>query len=178
MCIYANHYNVHEYTCHDFVFIFLLKVNAMHGVGQTNVVSRDSFPSFPSHFVPSRPHITAMFLKDYWENKGHILRELRAVITNHGLAVDHQRKVIKRTAGGEVVGNGGQKFTICGDFGDVCGVYVVPDTSLSWARKAMEEVIERHKTAGGGVPKVCIWIAAAVMGCLLSHPVSPTHRVS
>ena len=115
----------------------------MHGVGKLNVVARDSFPPFPARFVPGRPHLTAMC---YWENKPHIMREIRAALSNHGLAVDHQRKVVKRTLGGGVVGSGGQTFTICGDFGIVCGVYVVPDTALSWAKNAMAEVIDHHKS--------------------------------
>ena len=44
-------------------------------------------------------------------------------------------------------------FTICGDFGVICGVYVVPDTALSWVKKAMDEVIEQHKSAGVEVPR-------------------------
>ena len=67
------------------------------------------------------------------------MRELRAILTNYSLAVDHQRKVVKRTLGAEVIGGGGQTFTICGDFGAVCGVYVVPDTSLLWTQKAMNK---------------------------------------
>ena len=46
------------------------------------------------------------------------------------------------------MGRGGQTFTICGDFGLICGVYVVPDTALSWVKKAMAEVIDRHESAG------------------------------
>ena len=118
-----------------------------------NVAPRDAFPPFPSHYVPGRPHLTAMFVRDYWENKPYIMRELRTILSSHSLAVDHQRKVVKRTLGGDVVGHGGQTFTICGDFGLVCGVYVVPDTALSWAKKAMAEVIERHETAGVEVPQ-------------------------
>ena len=59
------------------------------------------------------------------------------MVSDHSLAVDHQRKVVKRTLGGGVVGSGGQTqtFTICGDFGLVLGVYVVSDTGLSWAKK-------------------------------------------
>ena len=125
----------------------------MRGVGKVNVVPRDSFPSFPSHYVPSRPHLTAMFIRDYWENKPHIMRELRSVVSSHGLAVDHQSKVVKRTRGGSVISSGGQTFTICGDFGVVCGVYVVPDTALSWAKDAMSEVIDRHKSIGVAVPR-------------------------
>ena len=125
----------------------------MRGVGKVNVVPRDSFPSFPSHYVPSRPHLTAMFIRDYWENKLHIMRELRSVVSSHGLAVDHQSKVVKRTRGGSVISSGGQTFTICGDFGVVCGVYVVPDTALSWAKDTMSEVIDRHKSIGVAVPQ-------------------------
>ena len=80
------------------------------------------------------------------------MRELRTIVSSHGLAVDHQRKVVKRTLGGGVVGSGGQTFTICGDFGLVCGVYVVPDTSLSWTKNAMSEVISRHESIGVAVP--------------------------
>ena len=75
------------------------------------------------------------------------MRELRTIVSSHGLAVDHQRKVVKRTLGGGVVGSGGQTFTICGDFGLVCGVYVVPDTALS-----MSEVISRHESIEVAVP--------------------------
>ena len=117
----------------------------MRGVDKVNV---DTFPPFPSHFVPSRPHLTAMFVLDYWENKSHIMHDLRTILINHSLAVNHQRKVVKCTLGGDIVGRGGKSFTICGDFGLICGVYVVPDTALSWVKKAMAEVIERHKSAG------------------------------
>ena len=125
----------------------------MRGVGKVNVAPRDAFPPFPSHYFPCRPHITAMFVKDYQENKPHIMRELRCILSQHTLAVDHQRKVVKRTLGDDVVGHGGQTFTICGDFGLICGVYVVPDTALSWAKKAMSEVIDRHESVGVEVPK-------------------------
>lgn len=121
----------------------------MRGVGKRNVAPRDGFPPFPSQYVPGRPHLTAVFVKDYWEHKPHILRELRATLSSHGLAVDHQRKV---TLGGGVVGHGGQTFTICGDFGLVLGVYVVPDTTLAWGQQAMEEVVERDKAASVNVP--------------------------
>ena len=104
----------------------------------------------PSHYVPARPHLTAMFVKDYWENKPYIMRELRSVLSSHSLAVDHQRKVV---IGEGVVGRGGQSFTICGDFGVICGVYVVPDTSLSWTKKAMEEVVARHNAVNAPVPR-------------------------
>jgi hypothetical protein len=116
----------------------------MHGVGKISVVSRNSLPSYPSHFVPFHPHLTTMFVRDYQESKPHVMRELWAIVSQHSLAVDHQRKVVKHTVGGEVVGSGGQTFTICGDLGLVCGIYVVPDTSLSWAEAAMKEVIDRH----------------------------------
>ena len=117
----------------------------MCGVGRRNVAPRDAFPPFPSHYVPGRPHLTAVFVWDYWENKPFIMQELRTVLSDHGLAVDHQRKVVERTLGGGVVGHGGKTFTICGDFGLVCGVYVVPDTALSWGKDAMEEVMERSE---------------------------------
>ena len=125
----------------------------MRGVGKVNVSPRNAFPPFPCHYVPGRPHLTAMFVKDYWENKAHIMRELRSTLSNHSLAVDHQCKVVKRTLGGDVVGHGGQTFTICGDFGLICGVHVVPDTALSWGKKAIAEVIERHESVGAEVPR-------------------------
>jgi len=132
---------------------FCVQVNALCGVGKVNVTTRNSFPSFPQHYIPGREHLTSMFVKDYWENKSYMMRELRNIVTCHSLAVDHQRKVVKRTRGGEVVGRGGQTFTICGDFGLICGIYVVPDTGLSWASKAMTEVVDRHEAAGLDTPK-------------------------
>jgi hypothetical protein len=129
------------------------KVDAMCGIGKVNVAPRDAFPPFPSHFVPGRQHLTTMFVMDYWENKPHMMRELRTILSSNSLAVDHQRKVVKRTIGHDVVGHGGQSFTICGDFGLICGVYVVPDTSLSWVKKAMAEVINRHESAGIQLPR-------------------------
>ena len=125
----------------------------MRGAGKVNVAPRDGFPPFPSHYVPCRPHITAMFVRDYWENKPCIMRELRATLSQHSLAVDHQRKVVKHTHGDNVGGHGGQTFTICGDFDLVSGVYVVPDTGLSWAKSAMTEVVERYNTAGVQAPQ-------------------------
>lgn len=117
----------------------------------------------PFNYIPCRPHLTTMFIKDYWDNKPYIMREIRAVVSSHGLAVDHQRKVVKRTRGGEVVGGGGQSFTICGDFGVICGLYVVPDTSLSWTKKAMAEVIDRHKEIGVEVPR-CLYMDCGCCG--------------
>ena len=52
---------------------------------------RDAFPTFPSHYVPGRTHLTAAFVRDYWEHKPYIMQEL--CVSSHGLAVDHQRKV-------------------------------------------------------------------------------------
>ena len=68
------------------------------------------------HSPPTTFLVDPMFVRDYWENKSHIMRELRSIVSSHCLAVDHQCKVVKRTLGGEVVGHGGQTFTICGDF--------------------------------------------------------------
>ena len=68
------------------------------------------------------------------------------------LAIDHQRKVVKYTLGGGVVGRGRQTFTVCGDYRVVCGVYVVPGTSLSWTQNAMDEVIDCHRSIGLDVP--------------------------
>ena len=77
---------------------------------------------------------------------------LTAIVRSHGLAVDHQRKVVKRTRGDGVIGSGGQTFIICGDFGLVLGVYFVPDTSLSQAKNAMSEIINRHESIKIAVP--------------------------
>ena len=120
----------------------------MRGVGKVKVAPRDAFPPFPSHYMPGRPHLTAMFVQDYHANKPYIMRELRAMLSSHAMAVDHQRKVVKRTLGEGVVGHGGQMFTICGDYGIVLGVYVVPDTDLSWEKQAMSEVVDRHRSVG------------------------------
>ena len=85
----------------------------------------------------------AKFVKDYWENKPHIMRELCTIVSNHSLAADHQHKVVEEsTLGGGIVGHGGQMITICGNFGLIYGVYVLPDTALSWV-KAMSKV---HKS--------------------------------
>ena len=65
---------------------------------------------------------------------------------------DHSLAPTQGGLGSGVVGSGGQTFTICGDFGLVLGVYVVPDTGL-WAKKAMAEVIDRHKSLGLTVPQ-------------------------
>lgn len=59
---------------------------------------------------------------------------------------------MKCARGGDIVGQGGQTFTICEDFGLICGVYVVLDTALSWAKTAMTEVIDHRKSAGFAVP--------------------------
>lgn len=95
----------------------------MHGVSKVNMVRYDAFPPFPSHYILCRSHLTAMFVRDYWKNKSHIMCDLHAIVCNHSLAVDHQRKVVKGAFGGDIVGHGGQRFTIHGDFGHICGVY-------------------------------------------------------
>ncbi len=144
----------------------------MRGFGKVNVAPRDSFPPFPSHYIPCRPHLTAMFVKDYLDHKPHIMRELRAIVSGSSLAVDHQRKVVKRTRGGAVVGRGGQTFTICGDFGLVLGIYVVPDTALSWTKQAMSEVIDRHTSVGAPVPPT-LYVDCACCSGKPGNP--PTH---
>ena len=58
------------------------------------------------------------------------MRELHTIVSSHSFAVNYQCKVAECTLGGEVVDRGGQTFTICGDFGLVCGAYVVPNTAL------------------------------------------------
>ena len=35
-------------------------------------------------------------VREHWENKSHIMPELRTIVSNHSLAVDHQRKIVKR----------------------------------------------------------------------------------
>ena len=35
----------------------------MHGVGKVNVAPHDALPQFPSHYVPCRQHLTAMFVR-------------------------------------------------------------------------------------------------------------------
>ena len=112
-------------------------MDAIRGVGKVNVAPHDAFPTFPSHYVPCKQHLMAMFVEDYWENKPNIMRELHTIVSNHSLAVVHQRKVVERTLGDDVVGHGGQMFTICSDFDLIYGVYVVPNTTLSWVKKAM-----------------------------------------
>ncbi len=87
----------------------------MCGIGKINVAPRDAFPPFPSHYVPCRPNLTAMFIRDYFENKPFIMCELRSTLSINSLAVDHQCKVVKRTRNGDIVGQGGRSFTICGD---------------------------------------------------------------
>ena len=94
-----------------------------------------------------------MLIKDYWQNKNHIMWELRATVINHALAIDHQRKVVKRTLGGGVVGRDRQTFNVCGDYGLVFGVYVVLGTSLLWAQNAMDEVTDCHRSIGLDVPR-------------------------
>ena len=42
-----------------------------------NVAACDAFPPF------LRPHLTAMFVGDYWENKPYIMRELGTIVSSH-----------------------------------------------------------------------------------------------
>ena len=143
-----------------------LQVGSWHGIGKVNVVSTDSYPPFPRHYIPHRHHITSMFIKDYWLHKPYIMRELRSTLSRHGLVIDHQLKVVKRTLGESLISSGGQTFTICGDFGLVCGVYVVPDTSLSWTEKAMSEVQECHESADVPIPQFLYTDCACCNGVL------------
>ena len=73
---------------------------------------RYAFPLFLSHYVRGRLHLMAMLVREYWENRSHVMRELCTIVSSHSFGVDHQRKVVKRTLGGDVVGHGGQTFTI------------------------------------------------------------------
>lgn len=57
----------------------------MHGVSKKNVAPRDGFPLLPSKYVPCRPHLTAVFIRDYWENKSQIMHELCTILSNHSL---------------------------------------------------------------------------------------------
>ena len=113
-----------------------------------------------------------MFVNDYLEHKPFVMRELRSMLSVSSLAVDHQRKLIKRTRGGAVVGQGGRTFTIYGDFGLVLGINVVPDTGLSWKKEAMSEVIERHSFAGAPLPST-LYVDYACCSGKPGNP--PTH---
>ena len=66
----------------------------MCSVGKSTVARRDDFPPFPSHYVPGRPHLTAVFVRDYWEHKPLILRELRATVSSSGLESCHDNNVM------------------------------------------------------------------------------------
>lgn len=72
------------------------------------------------------------------------------------------------------MGQGGQTFTICGDLGLILGVYVVPDTRLSWTRNAMSEIVERHKSAKVPVPKLFTLTDHAATGNWVFLKHSPT----
>ncbi len=68
---------------------------------------------------------------------------------------------MKSTRGAGIVGQGGQTFTICGDHGLILGVYVVPDTGLSWTKQATSEVVQRHKLVSCPLPKLLSQTARA-----------------
>ena len=68
------------------------------------------------------------------DHKPYILWELQATLSSHGLAVDHQGKVVKQTLS---VGHGGQTFTVCGDLG-LCRV---PDTG---GKEVVAEVVNEE----------------------------------
>ena len=132
---------------------------------------QDETPPLGMPSLPVRPWQAS----PHGEHKPFLLRELWTVVSSHGLAVDHQRKVVKRTLRGGVMGRGGQTFTICGDFGLACGIYVVPDTALSWAKETMVEMVERHQAAGVAVPGTLYMDCACCNGkpCAM-RPATPT----
>ena len=91
-------------VCSQLYYTFCFKVDALHGVGKVNIAPHNTFPSY---YIPCRLHLTTVVVHYYWENKPHLICELRAMLSSHSLAVNHQRKVVKRTIGSDVVGHGG-----------------------------------------------------------------------
>ena len=85
-------------------FEYRLMVDAMRG-GKVNVVGRNSFSQFPAHFVPCRPHLTAMFVNDYWEKnkpliwtEGNVVLDLTWTIPISTIKINNQHQPILFTS--------------------------------------------------------------------------------
>ena len=76
-------------------------MDTLHGVGKVNVAPRDSFPPFPSHYVPSAALWRSIFLVklDAMHRMRHIGREMNAghprrkkflVDLSHAIFVQHE----------------------------------------------------------------------------------------
>ena len=79
-------------------------------------VLKRTFPPFPEEFCPSAGQLLNGFVHDFETERAHLLREMAALCSEHALAVDHQRKVVKtaKEAEGEMHG---QSFCVVGDGG-------------------------------------------------------------
>jgi hypothetical protein len=93
----------------------------------------EPFPQFPERWVASGAAIMAAFLRDFEINRADLCRELQSITTTSTLAVDHQRKVVKKVKKDHQEGESGkQTFVICGDEGVILNYCVVPDTAAEW----------------------------------------------
>ena len=117
-------------------------MNAMKDMGKVSTLSRNApLPSNPICF--QRQCLTVMFVFDHWKHKPHLMHELRTIGSKVGMTWQWiTSETVKGMIGDGVVSSGVQTFNICCDMGVVCGVNLVPDTSLSWAKDAMAEVVQ------------------------------------
>ncbi|KAL7535467.1 hypothetical protein ACHAXR_010412 [Thalassiosira sp. AJA248-18] len=114
------------------------RVRAARGNGHT--VIDVTFPAVGDKWVAKSSSITNAFLRDYANHRESLNREMASLKSVHGLACDHQYKVVRKVKGKKAT----QSFSIVGDGGIVLGYYAVPDTSQKWVKDAFMEVVCRH----------------------------------
>ncbi|KAF4730048.1 hypothetical protein FOZ62_023899, partial [Perkinsus olseni] len=111
--------------------------------------SFEPFPPFPEEYVAKSPALLQAFLVDYDRNRDDLRREQAALVSATAIAIDNQRKVVKRTKVDVTKGEAGtQSLTAVGDGGLILGYYVVPDVGRISMKLAMEELVERHGPDG------------------------------
>lgn len=115
-------------------------------------IDDDNFPEFPEDWVGKSPALLTAFIKDYFVEKPALMAELKSIVLENSLAVDHQRKVVKTAKKLPDLCSGSQSFTVVGDLGLIHNYVVVPDTGAIWIDKCMLEIGERH---GANLPPTC-----------------------
>jgi hypothetical protein len=68
----------------------------------------EPFPALPTQWIIHTKTLAQAFLQDFESNKPYLLRELQSIQSRSGVAVVHQRKVVKRVKG---LDNGRQSFS-------------------------------------------------------------------
>jgi len=139
------------------------------GMENNEIVRYDCFEPFQDlerGWLMKDYQLQRAFLADFQMHHADLCRELQTIRSQHTLACDHQRQVVKRVKQKGSIENGGtQSFVITGDLGLVLNYCVVPSTAEEWTHDALDEVCRRFKN--GSKPPSILYVDCGCCNGLL-----------